>query len=421
METMGSRAEGEDVAEEAEQAEDGVVGASAGHEQQSGAAIGPYENHAANAEPMVRLVEGSGESSPERKAAPRKPAANWKRRLGWMAAVAASVLVVAGSLLLTWITWRDKDKAVEEARGTREMLEELREEDKSVIQAAAAKTRRLEAELKQTKNDLADAERVIKRREMDSQDARTVRGEIPKLRERIRELETDLAVIMKKRKEESRLAQEAGGMPLEEIIKQDAEEITRLKQRIRDLLHGSLDVHVWRKQEGEHGEKSEIERELDAPNILPLVVGDKVYIHGALPREMFFYVLLVNPDGSVQPLFPWQSRDWDDRRVIRQGRFSLSDSFSIVQGESGMATLIVLARDTPLPGNVDLRAEMARLPHQKEKNRRPMWFESGVRIKKPSDDTEKPVAGVLAVQKRIRERLLGRYFDYSLAVSFPRE
>jgi serine/threonine protein kinase len=192
-------------------------------------------------------------------------------------------------------------------------------------------------------------------------------------------------------------------------------------------LHGSLDVQVAARDNSNDPDLC-----LDDFGAMPLRIGDQFCILAELNRPAYVYVLWINPDGSVQPIHPWRPDHWDERPGAEEKAQRLrwpaaaDKYYTIKKDRAGMLTLVLLARELPLPREVDLRAELGELPVQKEQDlRATVWFENGIRAKNRRGregmfDEVRRDDPVLAVQERIRERLLGRYFDYSLAVSFAR-
>ena len=139
-----------------------------------------------------------------------------------------------------------------------------------------------------------------------------------------------------------------------------------------------------------------------------------------------------HPDGQVYPVYPWRPGDWEERpareepvRKLRRPE-ALDEFYQLPADTPGMVTLVLLARETPLPLDVDPRAELGALRPQKEQDlRATVWFENGEAVQDEPGrramrfDVTRRDDPVLAAQERIRSRLLGRHhFDYARAVSF---
>jgi hypothetical protein len=187
---------------------------------------------------------------------------------------------------------------------------------------------------------------------------------------------------------------------------------------------GSVDVRVDNPKDPDRHDLG-----LGDPAALPLKAGDEICVEVELNRPAYVYVLWIDTAGGVLPVYPWRKGNWDDRpaaekpvRRLRQPE-ALNEWYPIEQAKPGMETLVLLARETPLPRDVDLRAELGRLPRQDGHDRRAVvWFENGVVVRgeperAPRFEPRRREDPVLTVQQRIRERLQ-RHFDYTRAVSF---
>ena len=102
------------------------------------------------------------------------------------------------------------------------------------------------------------------------------------------------------------------------------------------------------------------------------------------------------------------------------GTFGIKEKNSV----QGMETLVMLARKTPLPKDVDLKAKLGAAPPQKLRTlQAAAWFENGVLVTKEAGrsaidwDEEKTDDPVTATEKQIQTRL-GSLFPYTRAVSF---
>jgi hypothetical protein len=169
---------------------------------------------------------------------------------------------------------------------------------------------------------------------------------------------------------------------------------------------------------------------LEDAEALPLRPGDEFCIEAELNRPAYAYVLWIDTEGKVLPVHPWRPGHWEDRpaddeRVQRLRRpEALDHYYTIKSGTPGMETLVLLARETPLPRDVDLQTELGELPRPKDQGpQTTAWFENGWPVRNRRgraghfDETRRDDP-VLLTQQRLRQRLLGRHFDYLLAVSF---
>jgi hypothetical protein len=189
-------------------------------------------------------------------------------------------------------------------------------------------------------------------------------------------------------------------------------------------LKGSIDVLI---SEEDNPDRQNLR--LNDVGALPLRPEDRFYVEAKLNRPAYLYVLWIDTDGDVHPLYPWKPDDWKGRpareRPVRRLRRpeALDDCYEVPKGTPGMETLVLLARETPLPPGVDLEAELGKLPKQTAQGRRAtVWFENGEEVRdepayRGRFDIKRRHDPVLLTQERIRTRLQ-RYFTYTRAVSF---
>jgi len=112
---------------------------------------------------------------------------------------------------------------------------------------------------------------------------------------------------------------------------------------------------------------------ISAPGQLPLRHGKYVRLEARLNRPAFVYLLWVDTEGSVLPLFPWDAEHsrklWNaplvasfDQPVQEVQVPSLKHAGFKAVGASGFQTVLLLARSTPLNDEVDLQALLGNLP-----------------------------------------------------------
>ncbi len=167
---------------------------------------------------------------------------------------------------------------------------------------------------------------------------------------------------------------------------------------------------------------------LDEPDVLPLKPGDGIAIEAEIRPPAYLYIMWIDADGSVDPVYPWKPGDWNTRpaeeqpvgRLLRPG----DGFYPINSSVPGMETLVLLARETPLPQGVDLKAELGKVePQTLQKLESTVWFENGAVVKNEQGRSavgwnEKKIGDpVQATQGLIRSRL-GKWFPYTRAVSF---
>ena len=96
-------------------------------------------------------------------------------------------------------------------------------------------------------------------------------------------------------------------------------------------------------------------RSLDEPNVLPLQAGDALRIEARTAEPAYFYVLNLTADGQVSLLYPWRDeKDWNSIAEEKPRDFycvpdpSKGDAAKLEAGPSGIESVVVLARETPL-------------------------------------------------------------------------
>ena len=171
---------------------------------------------------------------------------------------------------------------------------------------------------------------------------------------------------------------------------------------------------------------------------LPLKSDDGYFVVARVSRPVYVYIVLIKPDGMVRPVYPWTDPGNWGTRPLREEQLSPGKPFEfkppskqgnwwrIPTGPPGMLTLMMLARETPLPPEVDLAGLIGQVRPQKEQSlKAKAWFENGLLVRgRPDRDADfeaKPGEDpVLEVQDRVRTELVGsgKPFTYSLAVTF---
>ncbi|MDA1054597.1 MAG: TIR domain-containing protein [Planctomycetota bacterium] len=106
-------------------------------------------------------------------------------------------------------------------------------------------------------------------------------------------------------------------------------------------------------------------------NALPLHSGDRIRVKVRLPKAAYCYVLWIDSQGTVKPVFPWEAGNWNklahdawtdsvDLPVDSQGR---PEGWPMV-GKPGMESLILLVTREPLEDDFDIRSALPPLPAQ---------------------------------------------------------
>jgi serine/threonine protein kinase len=190
-------------------------------------------------------------------------------------------------------------------------------------------------------------------------------------------------------------------------------------------LSGELDVLVW--------EPRNPLRQRLRPNqslALPFKAGDLVRIEVRMKRPAYLYLVGLDSEGRATPYFPWQESDWSklpaeaprDRLFIPEEKTGAP----IGDGPSGIETLILMARDEPLPAGLDVAGLFKGLPRQEGTPRlaAAAWFENGELVRDDPDrgplllDKARPLDDpVLITQAALRGRVR-QWFPYTRAVCY---
>ena len=89
-----------------------------------------------------------------------------------------------------------------------------------------------------------------------------------------------------------------------------------------------------------------------------------------LSRPAYVYLVWIGSRGQALPVYPWTEGRWSDRpaRQLPVERLSLPDEadayWNMQSDQAGMETLVLLARETPLPEDIDLPRLFAGLSTQ---------------------------------------------------------
>ncbi|MFV2065995.1 MAG: serine/threonine-protein kinase [Pirellulales bacterium] len=191
-------------------------------------------------------------------------------------------------------------------------------------------------------------------------------------------------------------------------------------------LEGTIDLRVW-----DPGNESRHGLSLHDPAARPLKTDDRVRIETRLNKPAYVYILWVDSEGTVLPLYPWQPGDWESRpsreSPVKQVSLPVADDEAWpLEGEPGMETLLMLVRESPLPAEVDLKQALSALPRQAAKTPGSLieFVNSQVVIRQGRTDRgpklydpQKIDDPVLTTQRIIKEKL-GEHFRYTRTVSF---
>jgi hypothetical protein len=190
-------------------------------------------------------------------------------------------------------------------------------------------------------------------------------------------------------------------------------------------LAGWIDLRVW-----DQANPRRRDRRLNQAGALPLKPGDLARVEAQVNRPAYVYLIQLDTLGRPVPLYPWQPGSWVQRPATEQPVDHVwlpedpEGGWPVGAGERGMETLMLLARETPLPGEVDLAALLAGMPRPREQNLgAAVWFENGEVVRNvpergfASFDAERINDPVLRTQELLRHKLWP-HFSYSYAVSY---
>jgi serine/threonine protein kinase len=134
-------------------------------------------------------------------------------------------------------------------------------------------------------------------------------------------------------------------------------------------LKVSMDMWVWKK-----GHRDEPGRRLEASGVLPLRPGDAIRVEIKAERPAYFYLLWLDAGGKVLPTYPWKNNDWKQRPASEPAEAELyfpekapTKSSTIGGDATGVEAMILLARDEPLPADVNLASLFASWQRQNNK------------------------------------------------------
>lgn len=210
---------------------------------------------------------------------------------------------------------------------------------------------------------------------------------------------------------------------------QPAEEQLSAVASTQSRLLGSIDLFVWDPQN--ISRRGIGIRELGA---LPLRKGDQIRLNVSLNEAAYLYLLWIDSEGKTLPIYPWSPGHWDtlpasEKMVKTLSLPEVSDHGWPLEGAAGMETLVVLARRSPLPNQVDLQAQFQNLPLQPMQNPRAIvWFQGGKLVTAKQDsvrapnffDERKIDDPLLATQRVLHERLC-EDFELVDAVCFAKQ
>jgi serine/threonine protein kinase len=150
-------------------------------------------------------------------------------------------------------------------------------------------------------------------------------------------------------------------------------------------LSGDLKVQVWDpgKKSPRHGQN------FDSPGILPLRFGDQIRVEAKTNRPAYLYLIWITSDGEAIPIYPWtpetpwkpeywRRRPKDEKPVDTVSLPTRAGKAWPIESGRGLETILLLARDEPLPDGIAMEALFAGLPAQPAlRSESFVWLESG--------------------------------------------
>jgi serine/threonine protein kinase len=199
----------------------------------------------------------------------------------------------------------------------------------------------------------------------------------------------------------------------------------KIDSALPEPLQGQIDILLWNPENPSR-------RGLSVTDLraAPLRANDQIRVHAELNKPAYLYLLWIDSRGQVQPVFPWTPGRWEtlagkETPILRVNLPPEVDRGWPLAGPAGMETLMLLARETPIPPTLDLKSSLADLPRQTMQDAQAIvWFSDGNPVTVAMNKTRGPQFfdpqqiqdPVLITQRHIQERL-GRYFPVIRAVS----
>lgn len=122
------------------------------------------------------------------------------------------------------------------------------------------------------------------------------------------------------------------------------------------------DVLVWNPKD--QGRKGISIRE---PSTLPLQDGDGIRIEIMINQPAYVYLIMIDSQGNIQPVYPWTGGRWEDRAGKEEAVKILKlpenqNTAWPLKGQKGRETLVLMARDEPLSDQFCLKDRFLNFP-----------------------------------------------------------
>jgi len=196
-------------------------------------------------------------------------------------------------------------------------------------------------------------------------------------------------------------------------------------------LKGDVDLFILKVDDAKKGSTKGLR--LSMPGVLPLEEGDAMRVEITMTRPTYLYVIWLDASGVATPMYPWTERNWGNR-LNEEQRTVLTfppvdeKAGELEGGPSGVETILVLARDTPLPVGADAELDAVFKQSWKPTTWKgsanfAAWLENGetttdARRGPISDEKTKPLVDPVMQTQRLLKRDLQPWFTYSRAVCY---
>jgi tRNA A-37 threonylcarbamoyl transferase component Bud32 len=201
-------------------------------------------------------------------------------------------------------------------------------------------------------------------------------------------------------------------------------------------LDGELTVYVWPKSRNQSDAL-----DIRDPRAVPLSAGDLFRIEVTLNRPAYLYLLQIDSDGNLWPLFPWTDLRFETRGPeSKRDKLKLPDDKDgegqmapIADGTTGLETFLLFASEEQLTDDRPLRDRFAKQPREGTAEFRGVfWLKNGVVVRDARDrkgrdrgplqlTQSRPVDEALPETRALLRGEMRKLFPYSIGVVFPRE
>jgi serine/threonine protein kinase len=140
-----------------------------------------------------------------------------------------------------------------------------------------------------------------------------------------------------------------------------------LQPPLRQPLRGELIVRVWTDDRSKAGRQIGLD-----PQAVPVREDEKLHLEAKLNQPAYIYMLWIDGKGTVTGLYPWadEELDWKDITVPPPPQKPKATAHNPrkltmgweVDGTVGLDTILLLARNTPLPAEVRLTDVFGKVP-----------------------------------------------------------